>query len=341
MRKPFITLLIVLLAGAAGWAQDPVFSQFYAAPLQLNPAFAGITYAPRITLNYRNQWPAWPNAYVTYAAAYEQPLEALNSGLGLLVMADVAGDGIYKTTRAAGTYGYQVRLSDEFHVKFGVEAGLIQTRVDWDALLFLDQLDPLTGGTDGEGNPNLSQEQRPKRLNRTVFDVGAGLLAYSGRFHGGIAIRHLNRPDDRLLEVNENLGVGLPLRLTVHGGAEFELERGNNRKLPSFISPNVMYNQQGDHSQLNLGAYAGLDKFFGGLWYRHTFEGPDAVIGMFGVRYGVMRIGYSYDYTISRLSNGNTGGSHELSLMISFEESARLQAKRQRSRYNNCFKMFN
>jgi hypothetical protein len=55
-------------------AQDPVFTQFYAAPVQLNPALTGSTLAPRIALNYRNQWPAL-NAYVTYAASYEQFVE--------------------------------------------------------------------------------------------------------------------------------------------------------------------------------------------------------------------------------------------------------------------------
>ena len=327
--------------GIAAFAQDPVFSQFYAAPLQVNPAFTGITYAPRITLNYRNQWPSWPNAYVTYAATYEQPLEALNSGLGLIAMADVAGDGIYKTNRLSATYGYQVRVSDALAVKFGVEAGVIQNRVDWDELLFLDQLDPLTGAVDSEGNPNLSQEERPESLNATVLDISAGMLVYGGNFYGGLSVKHINRPDENLLEVNDNLGVGLPLRFTVHGGAEFELGRGNNRQLPSFISPNVMYIQQGGFGQVNAGAYAGFGKVFGGFWYRHTFENPDAVIGMVGVRYGVFRIGYSYDYTISSLANASTGGTHEISVTISFDDSARLQAKRQRARYSDCFKMFN
>lgn len=341
MIRYLLVLLILIIGESAAFSQDPVFSQFYAAPLQVNPAFAGITYAPRITLNYRNQWPSWPNAFVTYAATYEQPLEALNSGLGLLAMADVAGDGIYKTNRFSGIYGYQVRVTPDFAMKFGVEAGLIQTRVDWNQLIFLDQLDPLTGATDGEGNPNLSQDQPPESLNKTVVDISAGLLAYGGNFYAGVSVKHLNRPNDNLYEVNSNLSVGMPLRFTVHGGGEFTLERGNNRQRPAFISPNVMYIQQGDFGQINGGAYAGFDKFYGGLWYRHTLENADAVIGLVGVRHGVLRIGYSYDYTISQLTNGTTGGTHEISLTINFEESSRLKNRRHRSRYNDCFKMFN
>lgn len=336
-------LLLVLTIGATtpALAQDPVFSQFFAAPLQINPAFAGATYAPRITMNYRNQWPSWPNAYVTYAAAYEQPLEMVNSGLGLIAMADVAGDGIYQTNRFGAVYSYQVRISDAWALKFGVEAGMIQTRVDWDQLVFLDQLNPLTGATDGEGNFNITEELRPGDLSKTTFDVSAGFLAYGRNFYGGLSVKHLNRPDDRLFEVNDNLSVGMPLRFTVHGGVEIALERSNNRNAPTFISPNVLYVQQGDFGQINAGAYMGLGQIFGGLWYRHSFGNPDAAIALIGYRYGVLRIGYSYDVTISGLSNALTGGSHEISVTFSFEDSNRLQARRQRSRYSDCFKMFN
>jgi type IX secretion system PorP/SprF family membrane protein len=324
-------------------AQDPVFSQFYAAPLQINPAFAGATYAPRVTLNYRNQYPGWPNAYATYSASYEQSIEALNSGLGFVVMADVAGDGIYKTNRFHAVYGYQVRVVDDFHVKFGVEAGMIQTTVDWNKLQFGDQLDPITGGVDPSGAPNVSEEQRPVNLNKTIFDVSAGLLAYGGNFYGGVSVKHLNSPDESLLEINENLAAGLPLRLTVHTGVEINIDGGNNRRSSAFISPNLMFIKQGEFTQVNAGAYAGFGKFFGGLWYRHTFSNPDAAIALVGFREGVLRIGYSYDLTVSELATapGGAGGAHEISLTINFDDSRALQRSRRSSRYNDCFKMFN
>ena len=77
-------------------AQDPVFSQFYASPMQTNPAFTGNTYNPFISLQYRNQWPAL-KAYVTYAATYDQTIPDLNIGVGLLLLSDNAGNGIFKT----------------------------------------------------------------------------------------------------------------------------------------------------------------------------------------------------------------------------------------------------
>ncbi|WP_343789462.1 type IX secretion system membrane protein PorP/SprF, partial [Wandonia haliotis] len=51
-------------------AQDPIFTQFYANPLYLNPALAGTHGCPRFALNYRNQWPAISGNFVTYSASY-------------------------------------------------------------------------------------------------------------------------------------------------------------------------------------------------------------------------------------------------------------------------------
>ena len=94
MRKLFFALL--MLAGSFASAQDPIFSQFYAMPLQVNPGFAGSAIAPRVGAAYRNQWSGFNNAYRTYALFYEQSLERLNSGIGFNLEGDNAGDGIYK-----------------------------------------------------------------------------------------------------------------------------------------------------------------------------------------------------------------------------------------------------
>jgi type IX secretion system PorP/SprF family membrane protein len=341
MIRQVIIYGVILLGGL--WniqAQDVTFSQFYAAPLHLNPAFAGVTLGPRISLNYRDQWPSWPNAYRTFAATYEQPLEDLNSGLGVILMADDAGNGIYKTISASGVYSYQLRIRDNLRIKIGVQAGIIQNRLDWDQLIFVDQLDPLSGANGPDGSPIISDEQRPDRLNRTNLDFSTGLLIYGGQFYGGISIKHLNRPDDSFLSVNNNLGIGLPARFSVHAGTQIYINRGNNRSAPTFISPNILFEQQAGFGQLNAGAYASYGQVFGGLWYRHTFENPDAIIGLMGVRYGVLKIGYSYDLTMSDLSASRPGGTHEISVIINLEDSRRLRRKSS-SDLNDCFKMFN
>jgi hypothetical protein len=109
----------------------------------------------------------------------------------------------------------------------------------------------------------------------------------------------------------------------------------------TFISPNILLIRQGPHNQVNVGAYAGYESVFAGLWYRHTLENADAAILMTGVRYRSLRIAYSYDVTLSGLSSNATGGSHEISVSISLEDSEIVRRKMRRSDINNCFKIFN
>lgn len=339
MRKYYLLFIWVGIVGVMQ-AQDPVFSQFYAAPLQINPAFAGITYAPRVTLNYRNQWGQIDGGYETYAASYEQAIPKLHSGLGLMLLSDDAMNGVYKTTHISAVYGYGLEVNENFFMKFGVEAGMIGTSLDWDRLRFVDQLDPRYGGEDGAGNPIESEEQRPASLNNKVLDISAGLLVHTKVVYGGVSVQHLNSPDQNLLSLNNNLAAGLPIRITVQGGAEIEVKKGNNRNPGAFISPNILFSRQAAFTQVNVGAYSGFGKFFGGLWYRHAGQNPDAAIILAGFREGALRIGYSYDFTLSQLANANTGGTHELSLTINFDDSKETQRRRKASRYEDCFKMF-
>ncbi len=331
-----LTILLVLMT-IESHAQDPVFSQHFSSPLNINPALTGVTTAPRLNLSYRNQWPSWPNAYRTYAVSYDHPVEFINSAFGVMAMADDAGNGIYKTTSFMGTYSYQVRASKDLFLKLGFELGVQQTRLDWEQLVFADQLDPRVGLQEN----TFSAEMPPEQFNRTSLDLGTGLLIYHTNYYGGISLKHINRPDESWLNINQNLNLGRPMRLTMHAGAEFSVNAGNNRLGASFISPNLLYIRQGPFTQVNVGAYAGYERVFGGVSYRHTSQNGDAAILLAGFRYGVLRIAYSYDVTISGLSLGATGGSHEISVSFNLADSRILQQKRKRNETINCFKIFN
>src|ERR1700742_860097 len=65
----------ILLFQPAANAQDPSFSQFFASPLTLNPALTGkFNGAIRVAGNYRNQWPAISNAFITSTASVDFPI---------------------------------------------------------------------------------------------------------------------------------------------------------------------------------------------------------------------------------------------------------------------------
>ncbi len=330
IRQFLVTLVLIIGICFSAKAQDPVFSQYYSAPLQINPAFAGHGYAPYFSLNYRNQWPSL-NAYTTYAASFDQYLDYLNSGFGLMVLADDAGGGLIKTTKVSGIYAYRLKINDDFFVKLGAEGSVVQARLNWDELLFLDQLDERHGDISPGGIPYPTEEERPDDLNNVYFDASAGLLAYSKFLYAGFAIKHLNTPNESWLNINNNLNGGLPLRYTLHAGTEISLSKSNKKEDAPFISPNILWVRQGDFGQLNVGAYAGVGMIFGGVWYRNARSTADAVIVLLGMQKGIFKIGYSYDVTLSNLAS-ESGGSHEISVSFRFKEPG--------INFNDCFQMF-
>ncbi len=292
-------------------AQDPQFTQFYANPLYLNPAFAGNVRCPRVCLNYRNQWPNLGGNFVTYSASYDQHVDALSGGLGLIVTSDNQARGTLNTTQASLIYSYLISPNRNFSLKFGLQAGFFQKSLDRTKLNFGDMIDARRGFV---WNTN---EQIPAQT-KTNLDFSAGVLGYSKRYFVGAAVHHLTQPEEGFQG-----NAKLPLKITGHAGAMIPLEKGSE----SFISPNILFQQQQNFTQLNLGMYFIKDMFVGGLWYRNS----DAVIVLLGLQTDHMKIGYSYDVTVSKLS-ANTAGSHEVSVQFNFS----CKSKRPKYRLMSC-----
>ena len=288
MRHHLQTLIFfaLLLRGSILFAQDPIFSQFYAAPLQLNPAFAGTAQAPFIAANYRMQYPSFVSgaAYSTFAISYDQSLNQSNSSIGISVMTDDAGQGIFKKTYASAIYSYKVNIREDIQAKIGVEAGLIQSALNWDKLVFYDQLDPITGGLNPDGTPRPTAELRPTELNKSLFDLSTGFLINAKNFYAGVSAKHIATPNEGFVNANQNLRVGLPIRWSLHGGYEITLREGNRRRAKSFVTPSLLVVKQSDFLQVVGGAYAGFGSLFTGLWYRQTPSNSESVIFTVGFR---------------------------------------------------------
>ncbi|MBK6987519.1 MAG: PorP/SprF family type IX secretion system membrane protein [Bacteroidetes bacterium] len=240
MLRKFLILIFIGLSGSV-LAQDPEFTQFYANPLYLNPAFAGSVRCPRVALNYRNQWPALTGTFVTSSASYDQHVEALGGGIGLLVMNDKAGEGTLTTTNISAIYSYQLNINREFSIKFGMQGTYAQKKVDWDKLTFGDMIDPRFGFI------YQTQETRPNE-NKSFWDFSAGILGYSNRYYGGVAVNHLTEPQEFYIKAAE--GSNLPMKITAHAGAIIPI--GGNRDGTTYISPNFIYQQQRDFKQYNI-----------------------------------------------------------------------------------------
>ena len=282
-------------------AQDPQFTQFYANPLYLNPAFAGSRKCPRLNINYRNQWPNIPGQFITTSASYDQHVNGINGGLGALVYQDNAGNGTLSTTYASLMYSYTLPVSREFSLKFGMEAAYMEKSVDWDELTFGDMIDPRYGFV-------YETQETPGSPKINNADFSAGVIGYSKTYFFGAAVHHLTEPEESFFDDPQ---AKLYRKYTVHAGANYVF----NKRAPEEggISPNILYMRQGKAEQLNLGVYLKKGPFVGGMWYRVQ----DAFIVLVGLQNDYFKFGYSYDLTTSQLTN-EPGGSHEISLALLF-----------------------
>lgn len=313
MRGKSLVVFIagIILTGLTLRAQDPHFSQFYANPLYLNPAMAGVTICPRIMASYRNQWPALGKAFNTYNFSYDQYADFVHGGLGLLVTADRAGGGNLNTTMASLVYAYKFNLTSKIQAAGGVRAGYYQRRLVWENLQFEDMIDP------NGGFILPTSEKQPDNPRIGAVDLSAGVfLSYDDYIYGGISVDHLTQPKTGFYSDNNTK---LQMKFTVHAGTVINLHAsGATTDEREFsISPNILYQQQFNNRQLNIGMYLTIAPFIGGVWYRHSFENADAVIPMLGIHYMNLRVGYSYDYTVSQLRNAS-GGAHEVTASWQF-----------------------
>lgn len=294
-------------------AQDPEFSQYYSAPLYLNPAFSGTASDHRFIANHRNQWPSISNGFVTYAFSYDYNLENLNSGFGVLLMTDKAGSAGLKSTTLNLQYAYRVQLADKWVLSSGLNFGVGFRNIDFNKLIFYDQLE-FDGGS---GVPSDDPVLR-NNASTTYFDFGAGALLYSRTVWLGFAASHLNRPNRSFIDEEADI----PIKTTVHGGVRIPLYRGMmKRERTAAIMPSFVYKQQGNFDQLDIGTYFLYEPVILGLWYRgipikqniRDNISHDAVVVVLGFQLEKVELSYSYDITVSELGP-SSGGAHEIAV---------------------------
>ncbi len=329
IKKLIFTLIVLPLIWINGTkevsAQDPHFSQYYANPIYLNPAFAGTAVCPRLILNYRNQWPSISGTFVTYNASYDQHIDKIGGGIGLMLVSDRAGEGALTQTIISGIYSYRLPVNREFDIRMSLQATYQQRSLDWDKLTFGDMIDPKFGFVYNTAEPRPGTNE----LNKGFIDFSTGILGYSKNFFAGVAVHHLTEPEEGFISISK-----LPRRYTMHAGMIIPLTRihSKGRTLEDpVISPNIMYMQQMQFKQLNYGFYLNRYPFVGGVWFRQNFENPDAFIVMAGLVQSTFKLGYSYDITVSKLTNV-TGGAHE----VSFAWQFKCPIKRPKVRTINC-----
>ncbi len=326
MKKILLSSGIILGMSMGGWAQDVHFTQYFTSPLTLNPAQTGLTQNDwRASANFRTQWyTVSNNPYVSGTIAFDLPLlrgklpEGDALGVGLLGLYDKSGSGGLQNTTVGLSLAYHKAFGmDKQHtVSLGIQGYLVQKSINFDKLVFGDMFDP--------ANPSQPKQTQESLSNTdlTYPDFNAGLM-YSGRvaekatLYAGAAFYHLTRPEERFLS-GAGTAQKINMRYSLHLGGSFEM----NENTVMYLS--TMYQKQGPASELLLGGAVGFvmnpghDEyvrstiFYLGGWYRYG----DALAPYVGFEWSRMKIGVSYDVTMSRAQNMTGGqGAYEVSVI--------------------------
>lgn len=314
--------ILMLLFSLRVTAQDPQFSQFYAAPLYLNPALTGATGQARAGINYRNQWPAIDANFTTMSAYFDYFIEDKSSGVGIILNRDVEGLAGLRSLSVGLQYSYELYLTKNLGFRPGAQIALFNRDINFNKLTFGDQFDPATGDF---VNP-ATAEQFNTNFSKTFVDLSLGGVFFTKVAYLGIAAFHLNQPNQSIIDEDSPL----PMKLSVHGGFKFYMKPGAvgsgiyTREAERSIGPAFQYRHQGQFDQMDLGVYYTAEPLVVGFWYRgvpfkniNGFVNNESLVFLLGfTRIGAkeaLNIGYSFDYTISKLTAGS-GGAHEFSL---------------------------
>lgn len=326
MMKKYLNILIMFFGIlSSSVAQDFHFSQFYAAPLQLNPAFAGSTELSRIGANYRKQWPGLGYDFNSYSAYFDHYVMDYNSGVGVSLNSFEETHMNLKFTDISLQYAYNLKLSQKqgpfgnnIDLKFGGQASYVMRNAALDHLVFGDQINLF----DRSIAP-VTLDALPLQEPVNYLDVSFGTLLITDDFWFGGSAHHVTRPEVTFFE--DNGDNRLPVKWSIHGGYLFDLNYYNMRydKRESFMTLSVNYKEQGPFRQLDLHSQWQYTQFFAGAGYRGISSFSDlpyqaTFIGMLGVALNTgITIGYSYDTILSRFGR-STEGAHEISVRYSW-----------------------
>ena len=184
MRK-YTVLACALLLGLMVKAQDPHFSQFFASPLTLNPAFTGkFDGSWRLAANHRDQWPSIPKAYVTTSASFDFPILKKRIpqndvfGVGISGLTDASANKILKLNYGSVGLSYHKSLNENGTTTIGAgfQATYSSLSLDVTKLTFEDMLTQ-------NGFTNPTSDILTNGNNQSYFDMNAGLL-FSGSTNG-------------------------------------------------------------------------------------------------------------------------------------------------------------
>ena len=298
MKRPVIAFLFLVLLSTSVWGQqDPVSSQHMFNILTYNPGIAGTSGMICATAINRQQWLGFVGAPKTTIFNVSAPVSLfkIKSGLGLVIESD--NIGFDKDINLSAAYSYLLDL-DLGKLGLGINLGMINKTID-----------PTWTVPDGDGFTPPDQDPLIPVTKESIvaFDAGIGAFLKADKYYASLSITHINRPKIKYTKGETYIS------------RHYYLTAGYTLQLPNpslELLPSLFAYSDGKVVQFNATTLVRYNKkVWGGVSYR----AGDALIGIVGVElYNGIRIGYSYDFTLSDIRKNSTG-SHEFMVNYCFD----------------------
>jgi type IX secretion system PorP/SprF family membrane protein len=298
MKKIILLVFFFLSILKATAQQDPHFTQYMTNMSAVNPAYATAT--PSI-LNlgslYRYQWTGIEGAPKTLTLFAHTPINDKIEG-GFSLISDDIGDGAKKETNFFADFAYVLQLDEKQKLSFGLKGGFTSINTNFNGF----RLNSGDISTDDAFADN---------VNETVPNIGVGAYYFTDNYYVGLSAPNLLSAEHIKSRADINSFGPQEIHTYFTGGYVFDINEAFKLK-PAFmaifvkgapvsvdLTANVLYNE----------------KFELGAAYRFN----DSVSILMNVNVTPsLRIGYSYDYTTSNLSQFNSG-SHEIVLLYNLD----------------------
>lgn len=327
MKKPILIAILTLFVSTITLGQGIHFSQWYEAPMLLNPASAGSYFGDyRANLNYRNQWATVGNSYKTIFASYDMPVlkndnEMKTTGVGVSFYSDKAGKTKYGRTEATVSLSQSITVTKQFDLSMGLGFSYGQISANYDNLRWDNQYD----GT--KYDASLPTGESTLNTSSTYFDLSGGFLA---RFFGrkknetNLGVSILNATQTWKATLASGSGADQRrMRFIAHAKSELPISEYRD----DFIVPTLFYSSQGASNVLGIGGTyklnLGLQSSYTGYYtssfleFGGIYRVKDAVVAIVKFDWEQrIQVGASYDINISKLRTASVyQGGFEISLV--------------------------
>ena len=319
-------VLVMIFSGFSVRAQDLDFAQYYNNPTYYNPANVGLTQGLKARLNYKKQWTGLSGNYHTYSFSADVAERSMPGagGIGIIANQSLEGVGMLKTNTFGIVPAVRIPISQNMIFQLGALASIVTQQLNWDNLVFEDQLDPRWGNI----GPTTFAGAAREKVTFPDFSFGGIFQFQSQDVEGklGAAVHHITEPNQSFFDVD----AALPRKFVYNLDFIINIapESGYYEKREGFkLNPGVMVQHQRNLFLYTLGTNLYMQHVYLGLWYKNQtleydqYSSFNVMVGMnipFSEQYR-MKVMYSYEMNVNARQSF-TGPSHEISLIFEFDD---------------------